>query len=149
MNHVDLTPLYGLLNEGLLTLLGGLAIWLSAAAKIWLQEHAKFLGEQTDAQLAAGLNRALSNGVAIAMQQAESLEKQAPGIPIKSTIAAYAAEYAINHSPAAIDKFGLSPTELATKALAYLPTPAVSDDTTGKTIPAPQQVQVKNLDPPK
>lgn len=138
-----------MLNEALLTLLGGLVIWLSAAAKAWLQAHAKFLGEQTDAQLAAGLNRALSNGVAIAMQKTETLEQQYPGVPVKGQIAAWAAQYAVDHSPGAVAKFGLDPNDLALKALAYLPTPAIIDDATGKIIPAPAQVQVKNLAPPK
>lgn len=149
MHTVDLAPVYGILNEALLTLLGGLVIWLSAYAKQWLAAHAKFLGEQTDAQLAAGLNRALSNGVAIAMQKTETLEQQYPGVPVKGQIAAWAAQYAVDHSPGAVAKFGLNPNDLALKALAYLPTPAIVDDTTGKVIPAPAQVQVKNLDPPK
>lgn len=145
--HIDLTPIYGLLNEGLLTLLGGIAIYLTAFAKNWLQAHAKFLGEQTDAQLAAGLNRALSNGVQIAMQKVDDLEHQYPGLPVKSQIAAWASNYAVQHSPAAIDKFGLNPSDLAIKALAYLPTPAITDDTTGKTVPAPVQVETRQLGP--
>lgn len=147
MHAVDLTPIYAMANEALLTLLGGLAIYLTTYAKSWLQAHAKFLGEQTDAQLAAGLNRALSNGVQIAMQKVDDLEHQYPGVPVKSQIAAWAANYAVSHSPAAIDKFGLNPSDLAIKALAYLPTPAITDDTTGKTILAPAQVEVKTLPP--
>ena len=147
MHQIDLSPIYGLLNEGLLTLLGGVVIWLSAYAKQWLTAHAAFLGEQTDAQLAAGLNRALANGVQIAMQQTDALEAKYPGVPVKGQITAWAAQYAVDHSPGAIAKFGLDPNDLATKALAYLPTPAITDDTTGKTIPAPAQVQISNLQP--
>lgn len=147
MHIVNAQAFYDQLNEGLLTLLGGIALWLAAYAKQWLSAHAKFLGEQTDAQLAAGLNRALSNGVQIAMQQTEDLEKQYPGIPVKGQIAAWAAQYAIAHSPGAMDKFGLSPNDLALKALAYLPSPAITDDTTGKTIPAPSRIEVTNLQP--
>lgn len=147
MGHVDLTPIYGMVNTALLTLLGGLAIWLSAYAKQWLAAHAKFLGEQTDAQLAAGLNRALSNGVQIAMQQVGDLEKANPGFDTKSWVTNYAAQFAIDHSPAAMDRFGLNPNDMALKALAYLPTPAVTDGLTGKTMPAPAQVEVKQLAP--
>ena len=147
MSHVDLTPIYGMVNTALLTLLGGIALWLSAYAKQWLAAHAKFLGEQTDAQLAAGLNRALSNGVQIAMHQTEELEAKYPGIPVQGQIAAWAAQYAVDHSPGAIAKFGMDPNDLALKALAYLPTPAVTDGLTGKTAPAPAQVEVKQLAP--
>ena len=149
MHQVDLSPIYGMLNEALLTLLGGLAIWLASYAKQWLTAHAKFLGEQTDAQLAEGLNRALSNGVQIAMQQTEALEKQYPGVPVKSQIAAWAAQYAVDHSPGAVQHFGIDPNDLAIKALAYLPSPKITDDTTGETIPAPTRVEVSNLQPVK
>ena len=145
MHTVDLTPIYSMFNEALLTLLGGLAIWVSTYAKEWLTAHAKFLGEQTDAQLAAGFNRALQNGVQIAMQRTEHLEALYPGLPVKSQIAAWAGQYAIDHSPDALARFGFSPDQAALKALAYLPTPAITDDTTGKTIPAPAQVEVKTL----
>lgn len=148
MHTVDLTPIYGMFNEALLTLLGGLALWIAAYAKQWLAAHAKFLGEQTDAQLAAGLNRALSNGVQIAMQKTEDLEKQYPGVPVKGQIAAWAAQYAVDHSPDAIQHFGITDmNDLALKALAYLPSPAITDDTTGKVIPAPARVEVSNLQP--
>lgn len=149
MHQIDLTPIYGMANEALLTLLGGLAIYITAYAKQWLSAHAKFLGEQTDAKLAEGLNRALANGVQIAMQKTEDLEKQYPGLPVKSQIAAWAGQYAINHSPDAIAHFGMNPNDLAIKALAYLPTPAITDDTTGVTIPAPDRVEVSNLQPVK
>lgn len=149
MHSVDLTPIYSLFNEALLTLLGGVAIWITAYAKQWIAAHAKFLDEQTQAQLANGLNRALSNGVQIAMQQTDKLEAQYPGVPVKSQIAAWAAQYAIDHSPGAIQKFGMSPEDLATKALAYMPTPAIKDDTTGEVIPAPASVQVTQLQPLK
>ena len=69
MHIVNMQVFYAQINEGLLTLLSGVAIWLAAYVRQWLLAHAKFLGEQTDAQLAAGLNRALSNGVKIAMQK--------------------------------------------------------------------------------
>lgn len=149
MHSIDLTPIYGMFNEALLTLLGGIALWLALYAKQWLTAHAKFLGEQTDAQLAEGLNRALSNGVQIAMQKTEDLEKQYPGVPVKSQIAAWAAQYAVDHSPGAVSKFGLDPNDLAIKALAYLPTPTITDGTTGETIPAPAAVQVTQLQPVK
>ena len=148
MSHIDLTPIYGLINEGILTLLGGLAIYLTTFAKNWLQVHAKFLDEQTDAQLANGLNRALSNGVSIAMQKVGDMEKANPNFDTKSWVSNYAANFAISHSQDALDRFGLTPEQLAEKALAYLPTPAVTDGLTGVKIPAPAQVEVKNLQAP-
>lgn len=145
---VNYAVFYQQLNECLLTLLSGLALWLAAYAKQWLSAHAKFLGEQTDAQLAAGLNRALANGVQIAMQQVDLLEAEYPGVPVKGQISRWAAQYAVDHSPSAIARFtGLSMNDLALKALAYLPTPAITDDTTGKVVPAPMQVETRNLAP--
>ncbi len=151
MDHqIYFTQIYQQLNEVLLTVLSGAALWIGAYVRAWLQQHAKFLGEQTDAQLAAGLNRALANGVQIAMQQTEKLEQQYPGMPVKGQISAWAAQYAIDHSPGAIQRFtGLTPNDLALKALAYLPTPAITDDTTGNIIPAPVQIQTKDIGPVK
>lgn len=147
---VQLQPVYQQFNEALLTLLSGVAVMIGAYVRTWLLAHAKFLGEQTDATLAAGLNRALSNGVQIAMQKTDELEKQYPGVPVKGAIAAWAAQYAIDHSQDAMQRFGgLTLDDLATKALAYLPTPAITDDTTGKVILAPASVQVTNLTPVK
>lgn len=149
MHTVDLQPIYTILNEALLTLLTGLAGWAAAAAIAWVKAHVKFLSEATDQKLAEGLNRALSNGVQIAMQQVDKIEAEHPSMDTKSVITAWAANYAIGHSPQAMARWGLSPNELATKALAYLPTPAITDDTTGITIPAPAAVQVTNLQPVK
>lgn len=144
MHSVDLSPVYSLFNEALLTLLSGLALWLAAYGKQWLTAHASFLGEQTDAQLAAGLNRALSNGVQIAMQQVDTVQSQHPGLPVKGAITAWAAQYAIDHSPSAVQKFGLDPNDLALKALAYLPSPQIQ---IAPGEPAPGKVQVQNLNP--
>jgi hypothetical protein len=118
---VNMKVFYDQVNEALLTLLSGLALWLAAYAKQWLSAHAKFLGEQTDAKMAAAVNRALQNGVAIAMQKVDDLEKQYPGVPVKGQIAAWAAQYAADHSPDAMQHFGFSMNDLALKALAYLP----------------------------
>lgn len=135
MHPVQLAPLYGTFNEAILTLLSGLAIWLSAYAKQWLSQHAKLLGEQTDAQLAAGLNRALQNGVAIGMQKLDELERQYPGMPVKNQVSAWAAQYAVDHSPAAVEHFtGLTMDDLALKALAYLP-PVRTDLDPGAGLP--------------
>lgn len=145
MHQVDLSPIYSALNEGLLTLLAGLAIFIGSWVRQWLLAHAAFLGEQTDKTLADGLNRALSNGVQIAMQQVSSVESQHPGLDTKSAIAAWAAQYAVNHSPDAMERFGLDPNDLALKALAYLPTPTMKLD--GDTPSVPAKVQVQQLGP--
>lgn len=145
MSHVDLSPIYSALNEGLLTFLAGLAIFVGSWVRQWLLAHAAFLGEQTDKTLADGLNRALSNGVQIAMQQVSSVESQHPGLDTKSAIAAWAAQYAVNHSPAAMERFGLDPNDLALKALAYLPTPVMKLDGDAPSVPA--KVQVQQLGP--
>lgn len=145
MHTVDLSTLYTAVNEGLLTLLSGLAIWLAAYGKQWLTAHAAFLGEQTDKTLADGLNRALSNGVQIAMQQVDKVEAAHPTLTTQGAISAWAAQYAIDNSPGAMQRFaGLTPDDLALKALAYLPSPSVP---LSAPVAAPAQVEVRNLTP--
>lgn len=135
MHLVDLSPVYQQLNEALLTVLSGLALWLAAYAKQWLAAHARLLGEQTDTELANGLNRALQNGVAIAMQNAEELEKRYPGMPVKGQVAAWAAQYAVDHSPGAMQRFaGMTANDLAIKALAYLPPVVETTDASGAVV---------------
>ena len=83
----------------------------------------------------------------VAEKLSKVFEAKYPGIPVQGQIAAWAAQYAVDHSPGAIAKFGMDPNDLALKALAYLPTPAVTDGLTGNTVPAPAQVEVKQLAP--
>lgn len=119
---VDLAPIYEQINQALLLILTGLVSWIVAQTIAWIKKHLKFLDEKTDTQLAEGLNRALDNGVRIAMNQLGELEKRYPGVPVKNQIAAWAAQYAVDHSPAALQRFsGLTLDDLALKALAYLP----------------------------
>lgn len=142
MSHVDLSPIYGQLNELVVLFLTGLASWLVIEVKGWLSAHAKLLGEQTDAQLADGLNRALQNGIAIALNSAQEWETVHKNADVRGQVTAWAAQYAIDHSPAAMARFGLSPEQLATKALAYLPNPVMQ----GAAAPVPP-VTVTTLAP--
>lgn len=130
MHTIDLTPFYQqVLDPFLLTVLSGIAIWLGAKVNSWLTAHAKFLGEQTDAALATGFNRALSNGVTIAMNQLDQFQGAHTEVDVKSWVAEKAAQYAINHSPDFMQKFtGMTPNDAAQKALAYLPPITMTGD---------------------
>lgn len=142
MHLIDLTRFYQqVLDPFLLTVLSGVALWLGAKVNTWLSAHAKFLGEQTDATLAAGFNRALANGVNIAMNQLDQFQGAHSEVEVKSWVAAKAAQYAIDHSPEAMKRFtSMTPQDAAEKALAYLPAlPPVSAVTAPPPpVPSPQ-----------
>lgn len=121
---VNLSPLFGYLNETLALLGTGIAAYVVMLVRSWLASHLTFLDAKTDATLATGLNTALQNGVNIAMQKLGAFETVHENINLKNSVAAAAANYAISHAPDAVDRFGLTPDALATKALAFLPQPA-------------------------
>jgi hypothetical protein len=144
MHSIDLTPLYQVMNTAVLTLLGGLMTFAVGWASWALHRYAApFVGAQLETKAACDLNTALANGVAIAIQKVEAIEKLHADVAVKSGIAASAAQYAIDHAPEAVARFGLDPDELALKALAYLPPPPLSDlGTTGarmSTLPVTMQ----------
>lgn len=123
MHDVTLGPLFQqVINPIIFAVLTGVAGWVAARANGWLASHAKFLDTQTDATLAAGFNRALSNGIAIFMNSLGAYEGAHDDVQVKSWLASKAAQYAINHSPGFMAKFtGMTSADAAQKALAYLP----------------------------
>ncbi len=123
MHSVDLTPLYTTLNEGFGLFLTGLVGWLGMEARGWLREHAAFLGASTDKALADGFERALQNGAQIAQHEIDQYEGEHSTVAVNGWLASKAAQYAVDHSPDYMKRFGLSPDDVARKALAYLPPP--------------------------
>lgn len=136
MHHLDLSPLYQILNTAALTLLGGVATFLVGWASWAFHRYAApFVGAQLETKASSDLNIALANGIAIAMQKLEGIENLHADVAVKSGLAAFAAQYAVDHTPEAVARFGLDPDELALKALAYLPPPPASDaGTTGAMV---------------
>ena len=128
MHSVDLSPIYGYVNEFVGLLLAGLATAISGMLIAWLKKHLSFLGQQTDQLLANGLNTALANGTAIAMNKLSEEEAAHPSVEVKGLVASMAVKYAVNHAPDAVDRFGLTPAALANKALAYLPIAAATTE---------------------
>ena len=127
MHSIDLSPLYQILNTAVLTLLGGLATFVAGWASWAFHRYAApYVGAQLESKASSDLNTALANGVAIAMQKLEEIEKQHADVAVKSGIAAFAAQYALDHAPEAVTRFNLGPEELALKALAWLPPPPLS-----------------------
>ena len=124
MHGVDLSPLYGQLNELLLIVGAGLITWVTGEVRAWLTSR-KLLNAQIDNELANGLNRALQNGMQIGLNQMNAWETAHKDVEVQGALQRFAASYAIEHSPDALKRFGLSPEQLATKALAYLPPPPV------------------------
>ena len=144
MHSIDLSPLYQILNTAVLTLLGGLATFLAGWASWAFHRYAApYIGAQLESKASTDLNTALANGVAIAMQKLDEIEKQHADVAVKSGIAAFAAQYALDHAPEAVARFNLDPSQLALKALAYLPPPPLSDlGTTGARLnPVPVIMQ--------
>jgi hypothetical protein len=135
---VSVAPLYSqFLNPLIETVLQGLALAIAGWITWLIQRYApSFLKGFLEAKAAKDLNTALANGVVIAMHQVEGFEKMHSDIAVKGAITAWAAQYAIDHAPGAVSKFGLSPDQLAVKALAYVPVPTTTTDTSGTVIAA-------------
>jgi hypothetical protein len=132
---VDLSPLYPAINTGVVTLAGGVITFLASWAVWLLQRYAPpFVAAQLEAKAAADLNTALEHGVAIGMTRLEAWENVHKDVAVQGAVARFAVQYAIDHAPGAIARFGLSPDQLALKALAWLPMPATRDGTTGAVV---------------
>lgn len=126
MHVIDISPLYRIANDAILTLLGALATFIAAWFTWLLHRYAPpFVGAALEAKAADDLNRALANGVAVAMQSIEGAEKLHAQVAVKSAIIAFAARYAVDHAPDAMRAFRLDLDALELKALAYLPVPAL------------------------
>ena len=144
MHTVDLTPIYQAFDQTIVLVLGGVILWLGAWGRKLITEHLSLLGQQQDKILADGFERALRNGAAIAMNSLDDYEKAHATADVHGLLASAAAQYAIDHSPDYMDRFGLTPDQIATKALAYLPpAPSVASAPPVKTVP----VEVKPLPP--
>lgn len=135
MHSVDISPLYGIANDTISTLAQALAAavaaWIMVAFHRWITP---WIGAQLETKAANDLNTALQNGVAIAMTRLEAWENIHSDIQVRGMVQSWAAQYAIDHAPGAVDRFGLNPSQLATKALAYIPMPRTGADTTGATL---------------
>ena len=136
MSSVDLTPIYSSLNEAGGLVLSGLAIFVAGWIRWAFHKYlTPYLGEQAETKASDDLNTALRNGVSIALNQAGAWESVHKDVAVQGAIAAWAAQYAVNHAPDAIKRFGIDPDELAIKALAYLPPPPLSTiGTTGVSV---------------
>jgi hypothetical protein len=132
---VDLSPLYPVINTGIVTLAGGVITFLASWALWLLQKYAPpFIGAQLETKAASDLNTALAHGVTIGLTRLEAWERVHKDAAVQGAVARLAAQYAIDHAPGAIARFGLSPDQLALKALAFLPMPVTRDGTTGAVV---------------
>jgi hypothetical protein len=149
MHGVDLTPIYSTLNEVAGLILSGLALFVAGWIRWAFHKYlTPYLGEQAETKAANDLNTALQNGVAIALTQAQAWESAHKDVKVQGSIAAWAAQYAVNHAPDAVKRFGYDPDELAIKALAYLPPPPpLPADGTGAAAHI-NPITVENLPPP-
>jgi hypothetical protein len=149
---VDISPIFDAINQGIVTLIAGII----AAALAWFSfELRKLIGAKLDATFQASLNTALQNGVQAGMNDLKAWEQVHKDVAVQGQVQRWAAQYAVDHAPAAIARFGLSPDALAKKALAYIPAPpsltapvvniAVAPNTSGKGMPldAAEQANLK------
>jgi hypothetical protein len=135
LQSVDLSPLWPVINTAVITLAGGVIIFMASWATWLLHKYAPpFVGAQLEAKASADLNRALQNGVTAGMNALQLWEKAHSDLTVQNAITRWAAQYAIDLAPDAIEHFGLSPDQLAFKALAFLPAPKTTGDTTGATV---------------
>lgn len=144
--EVKVSPLYDVFNNFLQTILEGVAMAVSGWLMFIFHKYiTPWIGAQMEAKARDSLNTALANGVAIAMTKVENAEQAHSSVEVKGQLAAWAAQYAIDHAPDAIKKFGLDPNQLALKALAYVPPAPTTQDTTGNTVGAPGAVTTAPL----
>lgn len=135
---VSIDPIYTWLNQGVSTLLEGVAMGISGWVMFIFHRYlTPWIGAQLESKARDSLNTALANGVAIALNKVQGAENLHSDVQVKGQLAAWAAQYAIDHAPAAVAKFGLDPNALALKALAYVPPAPTLVDTTGN-LPAPR-----------
>jgi len=147
---VNASPLYNMVNQVLQEVLEGVAMAVSGWLMFVFHKYVTpWIGAQLEAKARDSLNMALANGVAIAMSKVEGAEQLHQNVAVKGAVTAWAAQYAVDHAPGAVAKFGLDPNQLALKALAYIPTPLTLGDITGVTVPQPATVQVEPLAPVK
>lgn len=136
MSHpVHLADIYGAINSAAALFFAGVAAWAARAGAQFITAHLSFLGAQIDSEMRDSLNTALKNGARVALHALEEWEAQHQDVPVSSWLAEKAAQYAEEHAPAAMARFGLSPDDLARKALAYLP-PIAPGATKEQTITA-------------
>jgi hypothetical protein len=133
---VDVSPIYQQFVDPLVSaLLQGLALAIAGWFTYLIQRYAPaFLKTWLETKAAAALNTALQNGVVIAMHKLDAVESVNTNLQVKGQVSAWAAQYAIDHAPGAVARFGLDPNQLALKALAYVPVVPTTTDTTSATI---------------
>ncbi len=117
---VDISPIYSAVDQGILTLAAGLIMAFFAWLSFWLQ---RIFHVDMDAKMRDALNTALQNGVMAGMHSLQAWQSVHKDIAVQGAVTRWAAQYAIDHVPDAVDHFGLSPEDLVTKALAFIPTP--------------------------
>lgn len=121
--HIDLAPLWPVVNELSVPVLTALAGYLALLVRTWLINHAKLLSAQTDAKVGEALDGALRKGIDFALQGVEAKERQIGPVTVNNPIVAQAVIYARDHAQGAIDHFGKSDENLAEMIVARLPKP--------------------------
>ncbi|HLY04294.1 MAG TPA: hypothetical protein VKR31_00955 [Rhizomicrobium sp.] len=149
MHNVDITPIWQIADQTIVQV-ATVAIPIVGAWFAWLlQRYApKFIPAWLESKASADLNTALQNGVSIALNKAQAWESVHSNVQVQGQVTAWAAQYAADHAGDAIARFGLSPDQLATKALAFIPKPPVPaarvtlPDGTAVTIGKPSNVAI-------
>lgn len=135
MHNIDSSSIWPVINQGLVTLAGGVVTFAAGWTAVLMQRYLpKFIPAQLESKASGDLNTALQNGVAIGMAKLQVWESVHSDVNVRGVVQAFAVQYAVDHAPDAIARFGLSPEQLALKALAYLPMPKTAVGTTGATV---------------
>jgi hypothetical protein len=124
MASVDISPVYQLVNTGVITVAGGAIAFLVGWASYFMKKYgAPLVDAQLESKASADLNTALQNGVNAALHDLNAWESVHKDVAVKGLVQRWAAQYAIAHAKDAVDRFGLGPDQLAQKALSFLPPP--------------------------
>lgn len=122
---VDISPIFQqivnpLVQDLALGLIGTGMTWAGFLAKKYLPS---WLDAYFETKASADLNTALTNGVTAGMHSLNAWESVHSDVAVQGAVQRFAVQYAINHANDAVERFNLSPEQLATKALAFIPPP--------------------------
>lgn len=142
---IDLTSVWQSVNEGLLILLGGVALVIGGYTAYALHKYASFLTASQQQKLGDIINRGLQMAINFAMSKVDEAEKKVRP-KTDSLVTKIAADYAVNHFGSTLARMGKTPSDVSEMILARLPSPPVIGDNTGAVVTV-EKIEVTPLPP--
>lgn len=117
---IDLTPLLQALIGLAAAVISGLAIWVGASLKAWLDKKVDLSTTQIDEQLLAQYNAAVLRGIAYA-ETALNKKASTVKVDIDNDFILTARDYVMKGWPDLIERWGLDPGRVAETVISRLP----------------------------